>query len=305
MNYTYYIADVFTRQIFNGAQIAVFPNAEGLSDEHMRLLARELNLTETVFVFHPDNDSSTHKMRIFSPLGEIDFAGHPIIATAYVLGSCGDIKLTEAVTHLVFEQNVGPINVNISANQGKPYFVQFSRKISSIVDRFAPTDEELASFLSIKQSELDHKKYSPRLVSCGVPYLIVPVWSYESVRHAKFNYSAWSQSIAPQTAAQEILLFAPKTPFVDSDFNARLLGPRIGIHEDPPIGSAMPAFASYLCSFEHTRKGTHTFAVDRGDAHMRRSVINLEMDHKGQEQLTLRVGGEAVMFAQGTIFLPD
>jgi trans-2,3-dihydro-3-hydroxyanthranilate isomerase len=305
MNYTYYIADVFTRQIFNGAQIAVFPNAEGLSDEHMRLLARELNLTETVFVFHPDNDSSTHKMRIFSPLGEIDFAGHPIIATAYVLGSCGDIKLTEAVTHLVFEQNVGPIDVNISANQGKPYFVQFSRKISSIVDRFAPTDEELASFLSIKQSELDHKKYSPRLVSCGVPYLIVPVWSYESVRHAKFNYSAWSQSIAPQTAAQEILLFAPKTPFVDSDFNARLLGPRIGIHEDPPIGSAMPAFASYLCSFEHTRKGTHTFAVDRGDAHMRRSVINLEMDHKGQEQLTLRVGGEAVMFAQGTIFLPD
>jgi len=305
MNYTYYIADVFTRQIFNGAQIAVFPNAEGLSDEHMRLLARELNLTETVFVFHSDNDSSTHKMRIFSPLGEIDFAGHPIIATAYVLGSCGDIKLTEAVTHLVFEQNVGPIDVNISANQGKPYFVQFSRKISSIVDRFAPTDEELASFLSIKQSELDHKKYSPRLVSCGVPYLIVPVWSYESVRHAKFNYSAWSQSIAPQTAAQEILLFAPKTPFVDSDFNARLLGPRIGIHEDPPIGSAMPAFASYLCSFEHTRKGTHTFAVDRGDAHMRRSVINLEMDHKGQEQLTLRVGGEAVMFAQGTIFLPD
>lgn len=305
MNYTYYIADVFTRQIFNGAQIAVFPNAEGLSDEHMRLLARELNLTETVFVFHPDNDSSTHKMRIFSPLGEIDFAGHPIIATAYVLGSCGDIKLTEAVTHLVFEQNVGPIDVNISANQGKPYFVQFSRKISSIVDRFAPTDEELASFLSIKQSELDHKKYSPRLVSCGVPYLIVPVWSYESVRHAKFNYSAWSQSIAPQTAAQEILLFAPKTPFVDSDFNARLLGPRISIHEDPPIGSAIPAFASYLCSFEHTRKGTHTFAVDRGDAHMRRSVINLEMDHKGQEQLTLRVGGEAVMFAQGTIFLPD
>jgi trans-2,3-dihydro-3-hydroxyanthranilate isomerase len=206
---------------------------------------------------------------------------------------------------VVFEQNVGPIDVNITVNQGKPVFVQFSRKVSSIVDRFSPTDEELASFLSIQQSELDHKKYSPRLVSCGVPYLIVPVWRYETVRNAKFNYSAWSQSIAPQTAAQEILLFAPKTPFVDSDFNVRLLGPRIGIHEDPPIGSAMPAFASYLCSFEHTRKGTHTFAVDRGDANTRRSVLNLEMDHKGQEKLALRVGGEAVMFAQGTIMLPD
>ena len=305
MNYTYYIADVFTRQIFSGAQIAVFPNADGLSDERMRLLARELNLSETVFVSHPDKGSTKRKMRIFSPQGEIDFAGHPIIATAYVLGSCGDIDLTEALTHVIFEQNAGPIDVNISANQGKPVFVQFSRKVSSIVDRFAPTDEELASFLSIKQSELDHKKYSPRLVSCGVPYLIVPVWSYEAVRNAKFNYPAWSQSTAPQTAAQEILLFAPKTPFVDSDFNARLLGPRIGIHEDPPIGSAMPAFASYLCSFEHTRKGTHTFAVDRGDAHSRRSVLNLEMDHKGLEQLALRVGGEAVMFAQGTVMLPD
>ncbi|MDD5320356.1 MAG: PhzF family phenazine biosynthesis protein [Methylococcales bacterium] len=305
MNYNYYIADVFTRQIFNGAQIAVFPNADGMSNEHMRLLARELNLTATVFVFHPYSESTTRKMRIFSPLGEIDFAGHPIIATAYVLGSCGDIKLTEAITPVIFEQNVGPIDVNITANQGKPVFVQFSRKVSSIVDRFAPTDEELASFLSIQQSELDHKKYSPRLVSCGVPYLIVPVWSYETVRKAIFNYAAWSQSIAPQTAALEILLFAPKTPFVDSDFNARLLGPRIGIHEDPPIGSAMPAFASYLCSFEHTRKGTYTFAVDRGDAYSRRSVLNLEMDHKGQEQLALRVGGEAVMFAQGTIMLPD
>ena len=67
----------------------------------------------------------------------------------------------------------------------------------------------------------------------------------------------------------------------------------------------MPAFASYLCSFEHTRKGTHTFAVDRGDAYSRRSVLNLEMDHKGLEQLTLRVGGTAVMFAQGTVFLPN
>jgi len=305
VNYNYYIADVFTRQIFNGAQIAVFANADGLSNQQMKLVARELNLTETVFVFHPESESTKRKMRIFSPLGEVDFAGHPIIATAYVLGSCGDINLTEAITPLVFEQNIGLIDVNISANQGKPFFVQFSRKVSSIVDRFAPSNEEIASFLSIQESELDHKKYYPRLLSCGLPYLIVPVWSYETVRNAKFNYSAWSQSIAPQTAAQEILLFAPKTPFVDSDFNARLLGPRIGIHEDPPIGSAMPAFAAYLCSFEHTRKGTHTFAIDRGDTLSRRSVLNVEMDHKGLEELALRVGGEAVMVAEGMMTIPD
>jgi trans-2,3-dihydro-3-hydroxyanthranilate isomerase len=305
MKIEYYIADVFTTQLFNGAQIAVIPNADGLSETTMKLLARELNLSETVFVFHPGGTGSKRKVRIFSPKKEIDFAGHPIIATAYVLGLCGDITLTEKITHIVLEQNVGLIDVNITAVDGKPTFVQFARNAVAIIDRFAPTDEELASFLGIKQSELDHKKYSPRLVSCGFPYLVVPVWNYETVRQAKFNSAAWSQSIAPQTAAQEIMLFAPKTPFPDSDFNVRLLGPHIGPLDDPPIGSAMPAFASYLCSFEQTQKGTHVFAVDRGDAESRRSVLNLEMDNKGHEFVPLRVGGAAVLFAQGTIDLPD
>jgi trans-2,3-dihydro-3-hydroxyanthranilate isomerase len=305
MKYNYYIADVFTKQIFNGAQIAVFPNAEGLSQQQMQLVARELNLSETVFVFHPDKQNTNRVMRIFSPQSEIDFAGHPIIATAFVLASCGDIQLDASVTPMVFEQNTGPVNVNISAEDGKPSFVQFTRKISSIIDRFTPSDEELASFLSLQPSEFDHKKYSARLVSCGFPYLIVPVWRYESVRAARFNYAAWSQSIAPQTAAQEILLFSPKTPFTDADFNARLLGPRIGIHDDPPVGSAMPAFASYLCSFEFMQKGTYTFTVDRGEQSNRRSVLNLEMDHKGENMLTIRVGGAAVMVVEGVMNIPD
>lgn len=305
MKYHYYIADVFTNRIFNGAQIAVFPKADGLNIDKMALIAKELNLSETVFIFHRLHDDQIRRMRVFSPRGEVDFGGHPIVAAAYVLGECGDIVLSEPITPVVFEQNVGPIEVNISSENGKPSFVQFTRSVGSIVDRFAPSDEELSQFLGIAQSELDHKKYSPRLVSCGFPYLIVPVWNYDSVRKAKFNYAAWSQSIAPQTAAQEILLFAPKSPYPDADFNARLLGPNIGIHDDPPIGSAMPAFCSYLCSFEQTRKGTHTFAVDRGDESSRRSVIRLEMDHKGLERLKIRVGGQAVLFAEGEINLPN
>ncbi len=301
MNYNYYVADIFTKEIFSGAQIAVFPNAEELSDEQMQLIAKEFNLSETVFITHPEAEGNTRRMRIFSPLEERDFAGHPIIAAAYVLGSCGDIELTETITPILFQQNLGDIEANVTSESGKPVFVQFSRQSSSIIDRFTPNDDELVSFLGLDQSELDHKKYSPRLVSCGFPYLIVPVWNYDSVRHAKFSYSAWSQSIAPQTAASEILLFAPKSPFNDADFNVRLLGPNIGIHDDPPVGTAMPAFAAYLCSFDITQKGTHVFAVDRGDEETRRSVLNLEMDNKGKELLTLRTGGTAVMFAEGKI----
>ena len=305
MKYIYYVADAFTRQIFNGAQIAVFPYAGSLNKVQMQLIARELNLSDTVFVKKRDSATGNFVMRVFSPQREIDFAGHPIIATAFVLGSIGAIELKDGVTPVVFQQNAGEIEVNISGENGQPTFVQFTRKVTSIMDRFAPSTEELASFLSIAPSEFDIKKYSARLVSCGFPYLIVPVFNYETVRKARFNYAAWSQSTAPQTAAQEILLFSPKTPHVDADFNARLFGPRIGIHEDPPVGSAMPAFACYLCSFEFMQKGTYTFSVDRGEDKHRRSVLNLEMDHKGTDTLTIRVGGEAVMVAEGTLSIPD
>jgi trans-2,3-dihydro-3-hydroxyanthranilate isomerase len=305
MKYNYYIADVFTKEIFSGAQVAVFPNAKGLNRQQMQLIARELNLSETVFMFHSDTAETKWVMRIFSPLTELDFAGHPIIATAFVLGSCGALPLTETITHTVFQQNAGSVAVNISTENGQPSFVQFTRKISAVIDRFTPTDEELASFLSLPVSALDHKKYSPRVVYAGLSYLVVPVWQYESVRMAKFSDTKWSESSAPQTAAHEILLFSPKTPFADADFNVRLLGSRIGLYEDPPVGNAMPAFASYLCSFEFMQKGTYTFAVDRGDAHYRRSVLNLEMDHKGEDMLTIRVGGSAVMVAEGVMTVPE
>ncbi len=301
MKYSYYIADVFTQQIFNGAQIAVFPQADGLKAETMALIARELNLSETVFIFKHLENKNRRRMRMFSPLVELDFGGHSLIAAGYVLAHCGDIELETPVTPVIFEQNAGAIEANISGENGAPSFVQFSRTVKPMVDRFAPTDEELEQFLGIHQSDLDHKKYSPRLVSCGFPYLVVPVWHYETVRKARFNYAAWSQSIAPQTAAQEIMLFAPKTPFADADFNVRLLGPRIGLNDDPPVGSAMPAFCSYLCSFDVTQKGTHAFSVDRGQANTRRSVINLEMDNKREESLTVRIGGQAVLVAEGCL----
>jgi len=312
VNFKYFIADVFTKQIFSGAQIAVFPNADGLKHEQMQLVARELNLTETVFVFHHNNpltklapDVAKRRIRIFSPTKEIDFAGHPVIATAFVLASCGDIALSGGYTPVIFEQNAGPIHANITNSDGQPGFVQFTGKIRPVVDHFAPNDSELAGFLGITESEIDHKKFTTRLVSCGFPYLIVPVYNYETVRKARFNFQAWSESIAPQTGAQEILLFSAKTPFQDADFNARLVGPNIGMHDDPPVGSAMPAFAGYLCSFDHMQKGTYTFSVDRGDLSHRRSVINLEMDHKRETSLTIRVGGDAVMVAEGIMTIPE
>jgi len=305
MNYKYFIADVYTHQIFNGAQVAVFPNADGLNNQKMAKIANELNLSETVFLIKKQQSDNTWQMKAFSPYGEIDYTGYSIIAAAYVSAYSGNIELSEQYTSLIFEQNAGLISVNITNTDGKPGFIQYTRQISPIVDYYTPTESELASFLGIEETYIDNKKYGARLVSCGFPYLVVPVYYYETLRKARFNFSAWSQSVAPQTSAQEILLVSPKTPNQDSDFSLRLLGPNIGIYDDPPVGSAMAAFAAYLCSFEHTRKGTYSVTVERGEEKTRRSVINLEMDHKGEDTLTIRIGGEAVLVAEGTMMIPE
>ncbi|RLA46344.1 MAG: PhzF family phenazine biosynthesis protein, partial [Gammaproteobacteria bacterium] len=278
MQYTYYTADVFTNVVFQGAQIAVLPQANDLSDERMALIAAEINLSETVFVTGSDR-AGHFRLRIFTPRGEIDFAGHPILATARALIEAGMIDVSANSQALTFSQNTGDISVDVARPQDKPVFVQFSLRASPVVDRYTPTNAELAQLLSIQEKDIDSRTFHSRLVSVDLPYLIVPLTSQQAVRKARFSLDAWSQSSAPAMAAQEIFIFSGRTSNPDTDFHGRLLGPNIGAHEDPPIGSAMPCFAGYLGDHEHIREGTYTFAIDRGTPETRRSLLNIEVDY--------------------------
>lgn len=304
MDHSFYTADVFTRKPFHGAQIAVFPAAAGLDKTGMLLLARELNLAGTVFVSPPTHASRTRRIHTFTPDGEIDFGSHAIIATAHVLASIGEIELTHQHTRIVLEQNAGPVQVYITREQGRPVFTQFTLRSCARIDRFVPSYRELAEILSLHTSDLEMRTYMPLIVSCGYPYLIVPLRSYTAVRQARFNFSAWGESSAPSSLVQEILLFSTHTLIEASDFHARLVGPRIGVTEDPPIGSCMPAFAHYFCAQPQFKKGTYTYTLDRGEPTTRQSVLGVEMDHKGTEELTTRVGGPAVMVSEGRIRVP-
>ena len=150
MSQNYYITDVFTNKVFSGAQIAVFPDADNLSDEMMTAIASEMNLSETVFVSKQGKNEYERTMRVFSPLGEIEFSGHPVIATGFVLLESGAVKPTGTNTKLSLQQKKGAVEVNVTTSeQGKAEFVQFSSKVSSVIDRFTPLDGELADFLSI------------------------------------------------------------------------------------------------------------------------------------------------------------
>jgi trans-2,3-dihydro-3-hydroxyanthranilate isomerase len=162
------------------------------------------------------------------------------------------------------KQNTGPVAINIIARDGQPELVQFSLRPEPVIDRFVPREIEIAEFLNIPVGSIDNKKYQPMMVSCGFPYLVVPLTSYRAVRDARFDLSIWGQTTAPATSAQEILLFSNQTANSAAKFHARLVGPRIGVGEDPPIGSSIPAFTSYLCAQSNARRGSYRFAVDRG-----------------------------------------
>ena len=304
MNYQYYTTDVFTDKIFSGAQIAVFPHAEGLNQTQMQLIARELNLSETAFVFSSVNGAGTRRVRIFSPHAEINFAGHPIIAIGHVLASIGDIKLVNKHTPLILEQNIGPVKVNITQDKGIPIMIQFTRETKPVIDRFVPPEQQIAEILSLREQDIENKKFHPLIVFSDQSYLIIPVRTYTAVRDAKFNYVVWGQSSAPASMAREILMFTTQTDMSQSNFHARLVGPNIGINEDPPIGSAMPAFTAYLCTHDHIKRGTYTFVIDRGTVTGRKSVLNIEMDNKTEETLTIRIGGPAIMVTEGKINVP-
>ena len=306
MNYTYYTADVFTDTVFQGAQIAVFPefgsSSDKPSDELMLLIAGELNLSETVFITATDQ-AQEFRLRIFSPKGEVDFAGHPMLAAAKALVASKRIDLIENGASLVFQQNTGDVAVNVRQYDNKPLFVQFSLKANAIIDHYTPTEAELARLLNIDERDIDTRTFHTRLAAIDRPYLIVPLLSQQAVRKARFNLDAWSQSSAPTMAAQEIFLFGSKTDTQDTDFHGRLVGPSIGTHEDPPIGSAMPCFAAYLGDHEHIREGTYTFTIDRGTPETRRSVLHIEIDHRTDKPSTLRVGGEVVLVSENILTL--
>src|SRR5262245_18467883 len=122
----FYTADIFTSTRFGGNQLAVLPDARGLTSEQMLAITREFNYSESTFVLPPDDQKHTRKVRIFTPGGEIPFAGHPTVGTAFVLAAIGDVPLNGAETQIVLEEKVGPVPVKIRSENGKPTFCQFA-----------------------------------------------------------------------------------------------------------------------------------------------------------------------------------
>lgn len=299
MKARYLTCDVFTDRLFGGNQLAVFPDAREIAPELMAPIAKEFNYSETTFVLPPDDPSHTAKVRIFTPGGELQFAGHPTVGTAHVLATIGAVQLTGDETKIVFEEGVGPVPVTIRSKNGKPEFAQLSVAQLPEVLPPPPSNEVLAAALSLSPDDVLRGDMSPQTVSCGVPFLLIPLRNRDAVRRARVKLDAFEPALNDYVTSK-VMIFAMEAEQAGHDIRARMFAPSIGVPEDPATGSAASCLSGYLAARDSRRDGTLRWVVEQGFEMGRPSILELEADKKAGAITAVRVGGKTVMVQEGT-----
>jgi trans-2,3-dihydro-3-hydroxyanthranilate isomerase len=295
-------ADVFTDRAFGGNQLAVFPDARAIPEQRLLDVAREFNFSETTFVYPPADLRHTRRVRIFTPGGEVPFAGHPTIGTAHVLAEAGEIVLTGETTHIVFEETVGPIPVAIRATHGRPTFAQLSVAKLPEAGPTPPAREALAAVLGLEVDELLGGAWSPQGFTCGLPYLFIPLRDRPAVARARVRMDLWERTLQ-RSWAPELFVFAAGGEQPETDFHARMFAPGLSVPEDPATGSANAALAGYLAARDDRRAsgGTLRWIVEQGFEMGRPSRLEVEADLANGVVTAVRVGGSSVLVSDGTM----
>jgi trans-2,3-dihydro-3-hydroxyanthranilate isomerase len=303
MTVRFITADVFTDRAFGGNQLAVFPDARSIDPSLMQSITREFNFSETTFVLPPDNPEHAARVRIFTPGGELPFAGHPTVGTAHVLAATGAIQLTGETTKIILEEGVGPVPVTIRAKGGRPVFAQLTAAKRPQIGSPAPTREDLARMLSLELGSLRSEAFSPEAVSCGIPFLIVPLANRAAVAAARMNAELAKKLLVGHPS--EVFVFSEDAERPGSDIHARMFAPMIGVPEDPATGSAVVALAGYLAARDSRREGTLRWRVEQGFQMGRPSILEAEADKIGGQVVATRVGGSTVLVTEGQMTLPS
>ena len=298
----YLTCDVFTDHLFGGNQLAVFPDASEIPPELMPRIAREFNYSETTFVLPPSDPKHTRRVRIFTPGGELAFAGHPTIGTAHVLAAIGAVELTGDETRLVLEEGVGPIPVKVSATEGKPTFVQLTVAKLPEVGPPPPSPARLAAMLSLQTDDLVGSDMPAESISCGTPFLFVPLRDRDAVARARARTDLLEETLGNYWT-QMVMVFALEAELPGSDLRARMFAPTIGVPEDPATGSAAVGLGGYLAARDPRFDATLRWVVEQGFEMERPSLLEVEVEKKAGKITAVRVGGESVLVCEGRIQL--
>lgn len=303
MPHRFVTCDVFTKTIFGGNPLAVFPDASGIPTAALPSIAREFNLSETVFVYPPERPEHTRRLRIFTPAAELPFAGHPTVGAAFVLATLGMIPVRGDETRIVFEEGVGPVPVAIRAVKGVPVSAQLTAAQPPEVGPPTPGRSVLADVLSLEPADILGGMLAPQAVSCGLPFLIVPLRDRDAVRRARVRLDHWESWLRTYWAPQ-VLVFARDAEREGSDLRARVFVPGLSVPEDPATGSAATALGAYLAARDPQPDAALRWVVEQGFEMGRPSILEIEANKAAGEVTAVRVAGECVMVSRGEIDVP-
>jgi trans-2,3-dihydro-3-hydroxyanthranilate isomerase len=297
MDHQFYTLDVFTTERFVGNGLAVVLGADDITDKQMQQVAREFNLSETVFVQEPERSGSTAKVRIFTPGKELPFAGHPTIGTAVLLaannpGTCTDIRL---------EEKLGLVDVHVDDIADQCGYAQFTSPALPEPAREGPAAADIAAALGLDASDIGFDDHLPRLVKAGNEFLFVPVASLAAVERCVMN-SARREEFLGAAGMVGAYVYCRGGVAAGASFHGRMFGsPASGIFEDPATGSAVATFPGQIIASEQLEDETHTWQIEQGFEMGRASDLFLEADVSGGALSAVRVGGHAVIVSQGTM----
>ena len=296
MKYRYFICDVFTDTRFNGNQLAVLPEATGLSDAEMQKLAREFNFSETAFVF-PAEMGHTRKVRIFTPTTEVPFAGHPNIGTAFVLTETGELGSDIVHESICFEEKAGlvPINISQKPSGQRQFELKAPEPLTACPFKAVST---IADALSLNINQIIEKNHPPSAASVGLPFLIVELLNTSALADIQINTESFNY-LLDEGSPPYILVYTQNTS--NADLQARMFAPLDGITEDPATGSANCALAALLAHYSHLSNGDFCWEVVQGLEMGRPSRLKVRAQKENGSVTGSWVAGTCVMVAEGLL----
>jgi trans-2,3-dihydro-3-hydroxyanthranilate isomerase len=297
--------DVFTDTPFCGNPLAVILDGQGLTDEQMQAIAREMNLSETTFIL-PSVDPAAHaKVRIFTPQLELPFAGHPVVGTSYVLATEGLIPSHGESFEIGLELGIGILPVAIDCAAGVVRQITMTQRAPQFLASLHSTDVgQLARGLGLDPQDILGTGLPAQVVSTGLPQLMVPVRSLAAIQAIRLELGPL-HTICQRYDTHSIYAFTRETVTPGADVHSRLFALLAGVFEDPATGSASGALGAYLV--HHRVIGGEVSVVhlenEQGYELGRPSRILIEVERTGSTISRVRVGGCVVKVLDGTIYV--
>lgn len=296
----YAIYDVFTEQALAGNPLAVVFDADGLDDAAMQAIAREFNLSETVFIRPAENPAHSAALRIFTPGRELPFAGHPTVGAAIAIAESGGMPAADRL--MVLEEKIGA--VRCALHGGEPAYAEFDVPVLPEEVGVAADKAAVAVAIGVDPAEIGFENHQVSAWTAGNTFVYVPLDGMGPVQRVKIDRAAWEE-VAPVVDGHQASLYVYTRDTIRHDcaFHVRMFSPDMGVAEDPATGSAAANFAGVIAKFDGLADGPSAFLIEQGVEMGRPSAIRLEIDGKGGAIHAARIGGGAVRVAEGTLLV--